>query len=177
VFLNAKQFSFVELLEAQFQVIKGELMDLTPSAFVPYPDRNIYRGGWEVCGFTAFGQRLEKARDLCPRTSKLLDDIPGVTTAAFSRLLPSTDIRPHLGYSNSVLRCHLGLLVPPNCGLRVGPETRTWEEGKCLVFDDTIEHQAWNHSASARVVLLIDFVKPHHSFAPPPLPFDIPDDL
>ena len=52
----------------------------------------------------------------------------GVTTAGFSRLAPGTHIKPHVGYTSEVLRCHLGLIVPPDCALRVGSETRRWEE-------------------------------------------------
>ncbi len=36
--------------------------------------------------------------------------------------------------------------MPPRCALRVANEVRAWKEGKCLVFDDTSEHEAWNLS-------------------------------
>jgi len=61
------------------------------------------------------------------------------------------------------LICHLPLIVPPNCGLRVGNETRTWREGEVLVFDDTIEHEAWNQSAAARVVMIFEIWRPELS--------------
>ena len=74
---------------------------------------------------------------------------------------PHSAIRTHEGYPGEVLRCHLGLIVPPgDCAIRVGSEQRRWEEGKCLVFNDRVEHEAWNRTSGARVVLLIDFV-PH----------------
>ena len=31
--------------------------------------------------------------------------------------------------------------VPTGCRLRVGREWRTWQPGKCLVFDDSYEHE------------------------------------
>ena len=80
-----------------------------------------------------------------------------MTTAGFSFLAPGTVIRPHIGYSGEVLRCHLGLIVPEGCALRVGAETRNWDAGKRLVFDDTVEHEAWNSGAEGRAVLLIYF--------------------
>jgi beta-hydroxylase len=83
-----------------------------------------------------------------------------MTSAHFSCLLPATHIRPHSGYTRKVLRCHLGLFVPEGCALRVGGEVRTWQAGSCLVFDDTVEHEAWNRSMLPRTVLLIDFVRP-----------------
>jgi aspartyl/asparaginyl beta-hydroxylase (cupin superfamily) len=54
---------------------------------------------------------------------------------------------------NAILACHLGLVVPPRCEMRVHDEVRTWQEGKCLVFDDTYEHEVWNRSAVLRVIL------------------------
>jgi beta-hydroxylase len=66
---------------------------------------------------------------------------------------------PHRGYQGEFLRCHLGLEVPAgDCALRVGGEVRRWAEGRSLVFDDRLEHDAWNLTPHERVVLLIDFV-------------------
>jgi len=31
-----------------------------------------------------------------------------------------------------------------------------WQEGKCLVFDDHFEHEAWNATAKDRVVFIVD---------------------
>ena len=78
----------------------------------------------------------------------------------FSILDPHTRIPPHHGIINSRLVIHIPLIVPKNCALRVGPETREWEPGTALIFDDTIEHEAWNDSDSLRVVLLGDLWHP-----------------
>jgi len=62
-----------------------------------------------------------------------------------------------------VLRFHLALLIPApaeQCGIRVGSETRHWQEGKALIFDDTFMHEAWNHTGEKRVVLFVDIVRP-----------------
>ena len=96
-------------------------------------------------------------------------------TAGFSAMAPETHIRPHVGYSDDVLRCHLGLITPKplpdydrratgiwtakTCGLRVDDEFYYWEEGKAFVFDDTIQHEAWNWGDRTRFILLIDFKK------------------
>ncbi len=55
-----------------------------------------------------------------------------------------------------MLRCHLGLIVPEGCGMRVDTETRNWTQGKCLRFNHTLEHEAWNKGNST-IVLLLDF--------------------
>ena len=58
---------------------------------------------------------------------------------------------------------HLPLIVPTGCGFRVGGESREWREGEAFVFDDTIEHEAWNRSSEERAVLIIDTWNPHLS--------------
>lgn len=78
----------------------------------------------------------------------------------FSRLAPGARIPPHHGVMNARLICHLPLIVPPGCGFRVGGETRKWNEGELLVFDDTVEHEAWNDSSSDRIILIFDVWRP-----------------
>jgi aspartyl/asparaginyl beta-hydroxylase (cupin superfamily) len=51
-------------------------------------------------------------------------------------------------------------VAPEKCSLRVGAEEREWRYGKTLVFDDTIEHEAWNRSTETRIVLLFDVWRP-----------------
>ena len=65
---------------------------------------------------------------------------------------------------NTRLICHLPIIVPENCGaLRVGSEQRAWVEGETLIFDDSIEHEAWNTSNKERVVLLFEIWRPELS--------------
>ena len=67
----------------------------------------------------------------------------------------------HAGELRAVLRCHLPLAVPVgDLGLEVAGETLRWREGECLVFDDTVEHTAWNLGAGDRTVLLVTFARP-----------------
>jgi aspartyl/asparaginyl beta-hydroxylase (cupin superfamily) len=83
----------------------------------------------------------------------------------FSLLKPKTRIPPHCGVSNARLVAHLPLIVPPGCGFRVGNDTREWVPGKAWVFDDTVEHEAWNDSAQLRVILMFDIWHPQLSGA------------
>ena len=102
----------------------------------------------------------------CPRTMAALADVPlcrmpGRTPSVhFSLLRPGARIPPHTGMLNTRLICHLPLIVPENCGLRVGGETRRWEDRKTLIFDDSIVHEAWNDSAETRGILLFDIWRP-----------------
>ena len=118
--------------------------------------------GWKVFVLTAYGMTAERNTRLCPETWRSVRQIPGLKTAMFSVFEPGKRLPAHRGPYNGVLRFHLGLLVPEDerIGIRIGPEVRHWQEGKGLVFYDAYEHEAWNESDHARVVLFVDFVKP-----------------
>lgn len=107
----------------------------------------------------------------CPKTVEALKgapqcDVPGTApTAFFSILDAKTRIPPHCGVTNTRVIVHLPLIVPPGCGFRVGSETREWAPGKAWVFDDSIEHEAWNDSDAPRAVLIFDVWNPFLSAA------------
>jgi beta-hydroxylase len=153
-------FPFAARLEAAWRAIRDECNALRGDEFAPWPERGLYRGSWDVYGLYAGGRRIMENCIFCPAAAEMLgDSVPGLTMAGFSRLSPGTRIVPHVGYTNAVLRLHLGLVVPEDCGLRVGEEVRRWEEGRCLVFDDMFEHEAWNLGTRDRLVLLVDFLR------------------
>jgi hypothetical protein len=64
--------------------------------------------------------------------------------------------------SNAYLRYHLALRVPENNPptMRVKDTIHRWEEGKSIVFDDSLEHEVYNKSDQTRVVLIVDFLRP-----------------
>ncbi len=121
---------------------------------------------WSAFHFFKNGERLESNAARCPRTMELLASAPqpkqaGRTPAAmFSLLKPKTRIPPHTGVSNVRLVTHVPLIVPESCGFRCGNRTRGWTPGEAFVFDDTIEHEAWNDSDKLRVVLIFDIWHP-----------------
>ena len=159
-FLEPDRFPFVGELERSAASIREEFDRLEDEdGFRAWPERELYNAGWDVFGLYFFARVIPENCARCPRTAEALRCVPSVTTAGFSRLAPGTRIRPHVGRNDRVLRCHLALIVPPGCAIRVGSATRAWEEGRCLVFDDTMEHEAWNDSERDRVVLLVDFLR------------------
>ncbi|SFK89626.1 aspartate beta-hydroxylase [Rhodanobacter glycinis] len=121
---------------------------------------------WDAFFFHRHGVRHDSECVRCPRTSTWLDSMALVRIrdhapeALFSILRPGTHILPHRGVTNTRLVTHLPLVVPPDCALRVGGETHAWQEGRCVTFDDTFEHEAWNHSDRDRVVLIMDSWNP-----------------
>lgn len=44
--------------------------------------------------------------------------------------------------------------------MQIGQRMVHWEEGRCVLFDDTYRHEVWNNTSGIRVVLLIDVPRP-----------------
>ncbi|MBY0526036.1 MAG: aspartyl/asparaginyl beta-hydroxylase domain-containing protein [Gemmataceae bacterium] len=164
MYRHSKDYPFTRVLEEHWQEILAEYGAVSRNQGMhAWPEKQLYDGQWDTFGLYAFGNRRHRNCDLCPVTTRLVEQIPGLQMAGFSRLAPGTHIKPHCGYdgwAQYVLRCHLALQVNDQCALRVGPETRKWETGKTLVFCDATEHEAWNHGDKERVVLLLDFRNP-----------------
>lgn len=178
-FFEREEFGWVEALEAATPAIRDELVALVESDadFRPYvendPDRphRDFHGlndnrDWTALYLWRDGKRVEDNARRCPTTMEALSRVPlsaiGSRTPAvlFSRLEPGAHIPPHSGMLNCRLICHLPLIVPPGCWLRVGNETRQWEEGKLLIFDDSFEHEAKNPTGQMRIILLFDIWRP-----------------
>ena len=169
--IDAKAFEWVERLEKNSGVIRQEMIALLsgqthlPNIQELSPRQmNLSKAdGWKTFFFFLLGHRIEESYKRCPETGKLLDSIPNVSLAFFSVLAPGMHIKRHRGAYKGVVRCHLGLIVPePRTAVRmqVGDEMVYWEEGKCVIFDDTHKHEVWNDTNGIRVVLLFDVCRP-----------------
>ncbi len=124
------------------------------------------QAAWDAYFFYRHGTRYDAHCASCPATAALLDALPLVRIrdhapeTLFSVLRPGTHILPHRGVTNTRLVTHLPLIVPADCALRVGGEIHEWQTGRCVTFDDTFEHEAWNRSDETRVVLIFDSWNP-----------------
>lgn len=159
------------------ELIAAEAADMVP--YIQYPERVPlqqwrelnHNPKWSAIHLLQNGWRIEQNARHCPRTMEVIAQMPqpqirdASPNAMFSLLAPRTRIPPHTGAANTRLVCHLPLIVPPNCGFRVGETTREWRVGEAFVFDDTIEHEARNDSDELRVVLIIDLWAPALSMA------------
>jgi len=157
VFQSSDAFPHLKVLEQNWEGIKEEYLAVSTKTS-EWPETYLHNGKWDTFGLFFGGNRLEGEK-LCPLTASLIHKIPGLFIAGFSILRPGCVIHPHIGYTSTVLRAHLGLICPDNAWIEVGGERRGWVEGEVMVFDDTILHSAANESASDRVVLIVDFIK------------------
>lgn len=181
-FYDPAQFAWARSLQSRTAAIQKELAEIltTQAGFVPYMqaqrNRPVFDNNgllndpsWSAFHLIKDGEPVAEHAARCPETLAALSEAPLCTvkgrtpTALFSLLRPGAHIPPHHGFVNTRLICHLPLSVPPDCALRVGNETREWREGELVVFDDTIEHEAWNRSARLRVILLFDIWRPELS--------------
>jgi beta-hydroxylase len=164
-------FPFVKQFEANWRAINDELNTILQArehippfqAISPDQSRITNTDEWRTFILYGFGFKSERNCAQCPETTKLLESVPTLKTAWFSILDPGYQIPAHRGVTKGILRVHLGLKVPKhreNCFMRVETEKCVWEEGKCIVFDDTYDHEVQNNTDDERVVLLFDFERP-----------------
>jgi aspartate beta-hydroxylase len=178
-YFDPRLFPWVPFYEKCFAEIRRELQALLTSArgrervFATEALEEQYIGGdtvrptWEGYYFYRHGVRRQDNCLACPMTAAALDAISLIRIrehapeTLFSILSPGTHLRPHYGVTNARVVSHLPIIIPENCALRVGGETRSWREGEIILFDDTYEHEAWNESTKTRVVLIADVWNPH----------------
>jgi aspartate beta-hydroxylase len=179
-FFERADFPWLDAFEAATEEIRAELLRVLVAdrdGLQPYIDfplsmpldqwRDLNRSRrWSA--YFLWNQSEPNAAHLarCPITARTLETAPRCRVAAraptafFSILEADTKIPPHVGVTNTRLTVHLPLIVPPGCGFRVGSTTREWVPGEAWVFDDTIEHEAWNLSDTPRAILIFDIWNP-----------------
>jgi aspartate beta-hydroxylase len=162
---DPEDFPLVAYLESNYLAIRDEILALNDVRFHRESEGIKRTGDWDVMFLYERGRRHAEVCDLCPVTSRGIEAYPTIRTAAgliyVSRMRGSTHIAAHRGPTNVRLRCHLAVEVPDgDCAIRVGGETRQWQEGKCLLFDDYYDHEAWNHTDESRIVLIVDMWHP-----------------
>lgn len=179
-YYERSEFDWAPRIEAEAPRMREELLALIDSGadrFTPYmvddptrPQHDFHgmvdNPEWSTLYLWQEGGPVPEHVERCPRTFAAVRslDLPYITRRApsilFSRLSPGARIPPHCGVLNARLICHLPLVVPPGCGFRVGGEMRQWKEGELLVFDDTVEHEAWNDGDRDRIILIFDIWRP-----------------
>jgi aspartyl/asparaginyl beta-hydroxylase (cupin superfamily) len=178
-FYRREMFPWLDAVEAATDDICAELGSVMRrnSGFVPYiqsgvdvpmgDSHNLLDNlDWSAFFLYKDGVVVAENAAQCPKTMAALEHVPfprikgRAPMALFSVLKPGVRIAAHHGFLNSRLICHLPLIVPPGCFLRVGNDQREFRKGRAWVFDDSIEHEAWNSSNATRVVLIFDIWRP-----------------
>jgi len=162
--LAKTRFSLLAFLEDNAETFLAEARALPPEEFDTWLDSGASNLPWP--GFMLIDrdsphvlpEGLPDPRTLVPRSVALLDQRPEVIFAGYSVLRPGAHIPSHKDLKpDSTLRCHLGISVPTAAAMRVANRLLRWEEGRTLVFDGNVDHEAINLDAEHRVVMLVDF--------------------
>lgn len=178
-FYDPAQFEWAAAIESRTDAIRDELVAVMRDGdgFHPYVEQDPNRParpsatmvadpGWSAYYLWRDGVPVAGQADRCPATMAALALAPmpviphRAPMALFSLMKPGMHIIPHHGFLNTRLICHLPLIVPDGCTLRVGNAERTWSERELVIFDDSIEHEARNGGTSTRVVLLFEVWRP-----------------
>ncbi|XP_073924710.1 aspartyl/asparaginyl beta-hydroxylase isoform X4 [Castor canadensis] len=159
----------VKSLERNWKLIRDEglaVMDEAKGLFLPEDENLREKGDWSQFTLWQQGRKNENACKGAPKTCTLLEKFPETTGCRrgqikYSIMHPGTHVWPHTGPTNCRLRMHLGLVIPKEgCKIRCANETKTWEEGKVLIFDDSFEHEVWQDASSFRLIFIVDVWHP-----------------
>ncbi|XP_048638971.1 aspartyl/asparaginyl beta-hydroxylase isoform X2 [Marmota marmota marmota] len=159
----------VKTLERNWKLIRDEglaVMDKAKGLFLPEDENLREKGDWSQFTLWQQGRKNENACKGAPKTCTLLEKFPETTGCRrgqikYSIMHPGTHVWPHTGPTNCRLRMHLGLVIPKEgCKIRCANETKTWEEGKVLIFDDSFEHEVWQDASSFRLIFIVDVWHP-----------------
>jgi|SoiMethySBSTD1v2_1073268.scaffolds.fasta_scaffold278791_2 aspartate beta-hydroxylase len=162
---DTADFPWTRTLEDHYLDVKEELSVYLQSGptLHNYSDglRQIAAPGtWKFIPLAHY-DRKDPLTERFPKTWELVQQVPRCTSSSgFSLLVPGAHIRRHTGPLNTRLIVHLGLDVPSGTSFRVGNETRTWQEGKALIFDDSFQHEVWHEGSTPRTILLVVFYHP-----------------
>ncbi|XP_021695441.1 aspartyl/asparaginyl beta-hydroxylase isoform X4 [Aedes aegypti] len=169
-FWTVEQTTFaaqLELIQSQWTGIRDEGLKLLNSAgnFKDEAENLRDTGDWKQFELFFRGYRIDKNCAKAPLTCRLVEQFTAARSCKrgqvkFSVMHPGTHVWPHCGPTNCRIRAHLGLKVPSGTFIRVAEETRSWENGKWLIFDDSFEHEVWHNGTSTRLVLIVDFWHP-----------------
>jgi hypothetical protein len=166
-FYDPADFPWVKTLEENWSVMREEILALLErrqerlkpyfNKVMAFPPKH-----WKTLGFYFWKYKNHANCLACPETTRILEGIPNMTAGSLSVLEPGSNINPHQGDTNAIIRVHLGLSIPaplPACGFQVGKEIREWKEGKALLFCDAHTHTAWNQTKERRLVLIVDVMR------------------
>jgi ornithine lipid ester-linked acyl 2-hydroxylase len=167
---DAGEFGWTAPLAAEWQAIEAELAayegggatipsigDISPD-HAPIDRQRI----WKSLFLYGYGYKVPENCAQFPLTTRLVERVPGLLSAFFSRMEPGAHLYRHRGPTKSFVTAHLGLRVPasPGCRMQVENDQHAWHEGKWLIFDDCRWHEVWNDTADPRTILLLHVRRP-----------------
>lgn len=163
-FHNPDQFAWVQTLKDYYPDVKREWERWPKWLSAPYGSFRKGKqleteGKWYVVPLMNKDKPIWFMRWFFPKTTELIKAIPVFENMCFSVFYPGAETVKHTGWTDSIVRVHLAIDTHENCTLHCVDESVTLKNGEVLVFEDGLEHWAYNHSNKIRTVLLFDVLK------------------
>ena len=167
-FYERQDLPWTKVIEDNWQVIRDEVLGLMlekPQNLRPYfinKSMSFPPKRWKTMGIYFWKFVIRENYKKCPETVRILKTIPGLTSFSLSVLEAGSNINPHQGDTDAIIRCHVGIDIPghlPDCGFQVGKEIRPWENGITLPFCDAHTHTARNNTDRKRIILILDVMR------------------
>lgn len=141
----------------------AQVNGLEPQSDAARSSLPMTRGEWRSVALGFYGRPIPEIAAHFPLTMAAAATLPRANTFGFSLLDSGTHIGAHSDPNRGSLRLHIPVTIPGDrgqCRIRVGDETIEWVEGEPLVFDLSVEHEAWNDSDGIRAVFIAELVAP-----------------
>jgi len=152
----------LELLNNHFETIMNEVNNNFKCITEWHP---VFENKINMYPLYFLGVWTKNIKNKFPLLCKLIEQIYGVLTVEFSILEPNCQITPHVGgseISGKLLRCHLGLDIPDNCGFVCENYVNLHKTNDWITFDNAMMHNVFNFSSKRRIVLIIDMLRPNY---------------
>jgi beta-hydroxylase len=168
-YLPVTDIKGLDALEKNWEVIRDEAQRLAEAQRIRGSEKNndagfnsFFKTGWARFYLKWYDAKHPSAAELCPETTRILQDISQVKAALFAVLPPGAKLNPHRDPFAGSLRYHLGLTTPNDdrCFIEVDGERYSWRDGQAVLFDETYIHWAENTSDQIRTILFCDIERP-----------------
>lgn len=165
-FYNPQNYEWAKYVLRNKDVIINEFNQVVnqKELFDPYFNHlfSTTDGGWKTVGLKFWSINNYKNQKYFPEITKIINKVPGLISASFSKLEANSEIIPHNGDSNGFYRCHFAIDIPgklPDCGFEVEKDKKSWSNGELLIFCDALYHRAWNNTQNERYIMIFDVVR------------------
>lgn len=167
--LDPSRYPWTATLRAHWDEIRAEVDALVEDAILLPSVSDLVgsdqgnEGRWMNFVLHANGRWVEPNVARAPDTAALLREVPDLLVAGYTVMGPRSHLPRHRGPNRGALRYHLGVRVPGSPGaarIQVGERMHVWGDRAELLFDDAVEHEAWNDADADRYVLFVEFVWP-----------------
>lgn len=168
-YMDEKDIACTKAFTSHYDSIEKEVRTfLTKHETTPYFKQSmvLHGKGYHTLSLAWWGIQFHKNQGDLPVLSSILKHHPELLTLSINVLDANSSILPHMGDTNAIYRGHFGISIPaslPQAGIRVAEVEQSWKEGHFVWFMDAYPHETWNQTKEARIVLLVDVLRPEFS--------------